>query len=156
MVQAVRQSQDVTDYFCLAWDYPLDMSGLPRNYSAITLQPTPHDIRDAPIDLDHIEQLIDPTIEYGIINSEESIDKPLLATLLCDVPSRIRRLVWISIVLVLSAAIIHYERFVAPIIAPQIKFFRAIDKHASHIPRIATQVGFDEQLRDSLNCTESH
>ena len=156
MVQAVRQSQVVTEYFCLAWDYPLDISRLPRNYSAITLPPTPHDVGDAPIDLEHIEQLIDPTLEYVIINSEESIDKPLLATLLCDVPCRIRRLMWISIVQVLSAHIIHYARFVAPIIAPQIKFFRVIDTQASHIPRTATQVGFDEQLRDSLNCTQSH
>ena len=119
MVHSVRQSQHGTDYCRLAWDYPVDVSRLPRNYSAITLPPTPHDVVDAPIDLEHIEQLIDPTIEYVIINCEESIDKQLLATLLCDVPTRIRRLVWISIVQVLSAAIIHYARFVAPIIAPK-------------------------------------
>ena len=72
------------------------------------------EIGDAPIPLDHVHHWIHPNADYVIIYSEESIDKPQPDTVQRDVPSMIRRPVWISLVQVLSAAIINDALFVVP------------------------------------------
>ena len=72
------------------------------------------EIGDAPMYLDHVHHWIHPNIDYVIIYSEESIDKPQADTLLCDVHCMISRPVWISLVQVLSAAIINDALFILP------------------------------------------